>query len=163
MGTAMSEEMNPYVVRWAGTEEWKPAIMMIWKTFLKYEGEVYTQEGIENFFEFISDDDLYRAFLEGKYLMMVAMDADRVIGAVTVRDHNHLSLLFVDGEYHCQGVGSSLLKGICQYLKQEKGERYISLNAAPYALEFYLKRGFRAVEPEREYSGIRVTPMKKIL
>lgn len=159
----MNEALFPYEVRWARTEEWKPAIMMIWKTFLKYEGEIYTREGIENFYEFISDDQLYRAFLNGKYLMMVALDADRVIGAATVRDHNHLSLLFVDGEYHSQGVGSALLNRICKYLKQEEGERYISLNAAPCAVDFYRKLGFRAVRPESEYSGIRVTSMEKIL
>ena len=150
----MNEALIPYEVRWARTEEWKPAIMMIWKTFLKYEGEVYTEEGIENFF---------RAFLNGKYLMMVALDDDRVIGAATVRDHNHLSLLFVDGEYHCQGVGSTLLNRICKYLKQEEGERYISLNAAPGAVDFYRKQGFQTVRPEIAYSGIRVTSMEKNL
>ena len=159
----MNEALIPYEVRWARTEEWKPAIMMIWKTFLKYEGEVYTEEGIENFFQFITDDDLYRAFLNGKYLMMVALDDDRVIGAATVRDHNHLSLLFVDGEYHCQGVGSALLNRICKYLKQEEGERYISLNAAPGAVDFYRKLGFQTVRPEIECSGIRVTSMEKNL
>ena len=159
----MNEALIPYEVRWARTEEWKPAIMMIWKTFLKYEGEIYTREGIENFYQFISDDDLYRAFLKGKYRMMVALDQDQVIGAVTVRDHNHLSLLFVDEEYHCQGVGSALLNCICKYLKQEEGERYVSLNAAPGAVAFYRKLGFRTVRPEIEHSGIRVTSMEKIL
>ena len=159
----MNEAVIPYEVRWAKTEEWKPAIMMIWKTFLKYEGEIYTREGIENFYQFISDDDLYRAFLKGKYRMMVALDKGHVIGAVTVRDHNHLSLLFVDEEYHCQGVGSALLNRICKYLKQEEGERYVSLNAAPGAVAFYRKLGFRTVRPEMEHSGIRVTSMEKIL
>lgn len=159
----MNEALIPYEVRWARTEEWKPAIMMIWKTFLKYEGEIYTREGIENFYQFISDDDLYRAFLKGKYRMMVALDQDQVIGAVTVRDHNHLSLLFVDEEYHCQGVGSALLNRICKYLKQEEGERYVSLNAAPGAVAFYQKLGFRTVRPEIEHSGIRITSMEKIL
>ena len=159
----MSEALIPYEVRWARTEEWKPAIMMIWKTFLKYEGEIYTREGIENFYEFISDDDLYKAFLKGRYRMLVALDDDRVIGAATVRDHNHLSLLFVDDEYHCQGVGSALLNRVCKYLKQEEGERYISLNAAPCAVDFYRKLGFRTVRPEIEHLGIRVTSMEKLL
>lgn len=159
----MSEAAIPYEVRWAKTEEWAPAMKMIWKTFLKYEGEDYTEEGIRNFFEFITDDDLYVSFLKGDYQMMVALDNERVIGAASVRSCNHLSLLFVDEEYHRQGVGRALMSRMCEYLKQEAGERYISLNAAPYAVNFYRKLGFRAVRPEDVYAGIRVTSMEKVL
>ena len=159
----MSEAAIPYEVRWARTEEWAPAMKMIWKTFLKYEGKDYTEEGIRNFFEFITDDDLYVSFLKGDYQMMVALDKERVIGAASVRSCNHLSLLFVDEEYHRQGVGRALMSRMCEYLKQEAGERYISLNAAPYAVNFYQKLGFRAVRPEDVYAGIRVTSMEKVL
>ena len=79
----MEDALIPYEVRWARTDEWSPAIQMIWKTFLKYEGEIYSREGIENFFEFITDDALYRAFLKGDYLMMVAVDGERIIGAAS--------------------------------------------------------------------------------
>lgn len=159
----MSEAAIPYEVRWAKAEEWAPAMRMIWKTFLKFEGEDYTEEGIRNFFEFITDDALYVAFLKGKYQMMVALDGGRVIGAASVRSANHLSLLFVDEEYHHQGVGRALMNRMCEYLKKEAGERYMSLNAAPYAVNFYRKLGFRTVRPEGVYSGIRVTSMEKVL
>ncbi len=60
-----------YEVRWARTEEWIPAIKMIWMTFLKYEGKDYTEEGIRNFFDFITDEELYISFLRGEYRLMV--------------------------------------------------------------------------------------------
>lgn len=159
----MNETVIPYEVRWAKDEEWAPAIKMIWKTFLKFEGEDYTAEGIQNFFDFISDDNLYASFLRGDYQMMVALDANRVIGAASIRNHNHLSLLFVDEEYHYKGVGRTLMKRLFEYLKTEAGERYMSLTAAPYAIDFYRKLGFRVVAPEKEISGIRITAMEKIL
>lgn len=159
----MSETAIPYEVRWAKADEWAPAMRMIWKTFLKYEGKDYTEEGIRNFFEFITDDALYVSFLKGEYQMMVALDDERVIGAASVRSHNHLSLLFVDEEYHYRGVGRTLMNRMCEYLKKEAGERYMSLNAAPYAVNFYRKLGFRTVRPEGVYSGIRVTSMEKVL
>ena len=159
----MGETAIPYEVRWAKEEEWAPAMKMIWKTFLKYEGKDYTEEGIRNFFEFITDDALYVSFLKGEYQMMVALDDERVIGAASVRSHNHLSLLFVDEEYHYRGVGRTLMNRMCEYLKKEAGERYMSLNAAPYAVNFYRKLGFRTVRPEGVYSGIRVTSMEKLL
>lgn len=135
---------------------------MIWRTFLKYEGKDYTREGIQNFFDFITDDELYTAFLRGSYQMMVAVEGSRIIGAGTIRGRNHLSLLFVDEDYHRMGVGRSIMNGLCRYLKEEAGERFMSLKAAPYAVDFYRKLGFRMVKPEEEYSGIRVTEMEKI-
>lgn len=159
----MSEAEIPYEVRWARTEEWAPAMKMIWKTFLRFEGEDYSPEGIRNFFDFITDDNLYRAFLRGDYQMMVALDESRVIGAASLRNCNHLSLLFVDEEYHCKGVGRTLMKKLSEYLKTEAGERYMSLKASPYAVDFYRKLGFHDVTPEEEISGIRVTGMEKLL
>lgn len=159
----MEISMLPYEVRWAKSEEWNCAIQMIWKTFLKFEGSDYSEEGIRNFYDFITDEGLYHSFLKGSYQMMVALDKTRVIGAASVRNRNHLSLLFVDEEYHRQGVGKLLLKRLCEYLKVEAGEKYMSVNAAPYAVNFYRRLGFRAVRPEQEFSGIRVTSMEKIL
>ena len=152
----------PYEVRWAKQDEWAPAMRMIWRTFIKYDGRDFTEEGIRHFFDFITDGNLYASFLKGEYQLMVALDGDDVIGAGSIRDRNRLSLLFVEEAYHHKGVGSAILKRLCEYLKTEEGERYMSLQAAPYAVNFYRKQGFRAVRPEMEFSGIRVTPMEKI-
>ena len=152
----------PFEVRWAKEEEWGPAMRMIWRTFLRFEGRDYTREGIRNFYDFITDDDLYVAFLKGEYQLMVALDGQKVIGAGSIRNRNHLSLLCVEEGYHRMGVGRAILTAVCDYLKQEAGEKYISLKAAPYAVNFYRRLGFRAVRPEEEYSGIRVTEMEKV-
>lgn len=152
-----------YEIRWAEEKDWIPAMNMIWKTFLKFEAKDYTEEGIRNFYEFITDEHLYNSFRVGRYQMMVALDGARIIGAASVRNYNHLSLLFVDEAYHHRGVGRDLMKRMCDYLKKEAGERYMSLKAAPYAVGFYQKLGFRAVHEEEVFSGIRVTPMEKFL
>ena len=151
-----------YEIRWAHENEWTPAMKMIWRTFLEYDGKDYTQEGIRSFFEFITDDDLYVSFLKGKYQMMVALADGEVIGAGSIRSRNHLSLLFVDGAYHRRGIGSAIMAKLFDYLEREAGERYMSLKAAPYAVDFYRKLGFTTVRPEEEYSGIRVTSMVKV-
>lgn len=151
----------PYRIRWARVEDWEPAMKMIWRTFLRFEASDYSEEGIRNFLDFITDEKLFHSFLRGEYQMMVAMDGERLIGAASVRNRNHLSLLFVDEPYHRRGIGRHLLDCFCAYLKAEEGEHYMSLKAAPYAVGFYLKIGFRAVSPEEEVGGIRVTSMEK--
>lgn len=151
-----------YEIRWARESEWSSAMKMIWRTFLEFDGKDYTQEGIRNFFDFITDDDLYVAFLRGEYQLMVALDRGKIIGAGSIRNRNHLSLLFVEGTYHRRGIGSTILIRLCDYLKREVGERYMSLKAAPYAVGFYIKHGFQTVQPEEEHAGIRVTSMVKV-
>lgn len=152
----------PYEIRWARPDQWADTMTMVWKTFLKFEGQDYTEEGIRSFFEFVTDEELYSRFLAGNYQVLVALDGERIIGMASVRNINHLSLLFVDEEYHRQGVGRALIETMCHYLADEVGEKYMSLKAAPYAVVFYRKIGFTQVGPEEHYSGIHVTPMQKI-
>ena len=157
----MNNAAFPYEVRWAKAEEWTLTMNMIWKTFLKFEGDVYSSEGIRNFLDFITDEELFASFLRGNYLLMIALDERKVIGAASVRDRNHLSLLFVDEKYHRRGVGRALLDKMCRYLQQEQGESYMTVKAAPFAVKFYERLGFVTTGPEEHYSGIQVTPMEK--
>lgn len=160
-GDGLGVKRLPYLVRWAARDEWKPAMEMIWRTFMKYEAKDFTEEGVQHFFDFITDEDLYASFLKGEYRLMVALDKGCVIGAGSIRDRNVLSLLFVEEAYHHRGVGSAILERLCEYLKTEEGERAMSLQAAPYAVGFYRRQGFQAVGPEMQFSGIRVTLMEK--
>ena len=153
----------PYTIRWIRPEEWEEAIRLIWRTFMEFEAADYTQPGIENFREFLTDGQLYEWYREGKYQMMVALDGNRVIGEVSVRNGNFISLLFVDKAYHRQGVGRELIRRMSAYLKRERQEIYIAVKAAPYAVNFYRKIGFRVSRPEEEIAGIRVTAMEKFL
>lgn len=56
----------PYHIRWARVEDWEPAMKMIWRTFLKFEASDYSEEGIRNFLDFITDDKLFHAFLRDR-------------------------------------------------------------------------------------------------
>ena len=157
----MEVNQFPYTIRWALPEDWDPAMDMVWRTFLKFEGKDYSQEGIDNFDTFIHDGTLRKLFLKGRYQVLVALDGGRVVGLASVRNGNHLSLLFVDERYHRQGIGRMLMRSLCQYLEREAGEHSMTLTAAPYAVDFFRKLGFYAIKPEEQISVIRVTSMEK--
>ncbi|HKM35222.1 MAG TPA: GNAT family N-acetyltransferase [Lachnospiraceae bacterium] len=150
-------------IRWASPADWQSTMQMVWKTFLKYEADDYTEEGIHNFYDFLTNGRIHKMFLEGTYLMMIALDDDRVIGQISVRNGNHISLLFVDEDYHNKGVGRELINKMGDYLKCNRNEVYVSVKAAPYAVGFYRRLGFRECSPEQEFSGIRVTSMQMFL
>ena len=97
----------------------------------------------------------------GTYQLLVALDGEQIIGAGSVRNGNHLSLLFVDEAYHHRGIGREILTQLCEYLKSEEGETSMTVKAAPYAVGFYKKLGFQVMRPEEDYAGIRATSMEK--
>ena len=68
---------------------------MVWRTFMQFEAGDYTQEGIASFWDFITDNRLYRMFVEGNLPMLVAGDGRRISGLIGVRKGNLWALLFL--------------------------------------------------------------------
>ena len=44
--------------------------------------------------------------------MHVALDGDKIVGLVNERGNGHISMLFVDGPYHRQGIATTLMSNI---------------------------------------------------
>lgn len=152
-----------YQIRSAYRNEWQDAMALAWKTFLRFEADVYTPEGVDNFKSFITDSTLYRMFITGTYQLFVALDRNKIVGMITLRDSTHISLLFVDAAYHRQGIGRALIKCLTDYLLAEVGADRVTVNASPYGVGFYHKMGFHDLRPEETRDGITYTPMEFIL
>ena len=60
------EKADTYEFRMAIEEDWEPAMKLAWETFLVFEAEEYTEEGIESFRDFISDQWLKKMFINGQ-------------------------------------------------------------------------------------------------
>lgn len=149
-----------YQIRSAYRDEWEDAMALAWRTFLRFEAGVYSAEGVQNFENFITDTTLYRMFVMGAYQMFVALDRDKIIGMVTLRDSTHISLLFVDEKYHRQGIGRALLGCLMDYMAKEMGIHKVTVNASPYGVGFYHRLGFQDLRPEEQRDGIIYTPME---
>ncbi len=149
------------IIRKAVMADWEETMAMTWKTFLKFEAKDYGVEGVNNFRQFISDPMLRRMFLIGTYHMYVATHQEKIIGMVSLRDKNHISLLFVDEAYHKMGIGRRLIDTIGAFSKEEYGKEEITVNAAPYGFGFYKKLGFCSISPLMTNGGITYTSMKK--
>jgi len=149
-----------YEIRFAYASEWQDAMHLAWKTFLRFEAVDYSEQGVESFKEFITDQTLYKLFKMGTYQLMVALDGERIIGIISLRNDSHISLLFVEESYHRKGIGTKLIQELAKYLTTEEGIGKMTVNAAPYAIGFYHKVGFKDTDTEQENDGIRYTPME---
>jgi len=146
------------LIREAEPYEWEDAMELVWNTFLKYEAKEYGEEGTENFLKFISGEELFKLFLNGDYKVCVAIKNNEIVGVGAMRSHNHVSLLFVDSKVHKCGIGRKLLK-FMQDTFLGKGTLVMSVNAAPYAVDFYKKVGFVETDVEQRADGIIFYPM----
>ena len=90
-------------------------------------------------------------------------EGKKLVGIISLRNETHISLLFVDASYHKKGIGRSLIEYLGNYVFLEEGCQKMTVNAAPYAVEFYHKLGFYDRGLEQTNDGIRYTPMEKKL
>lgn len=149
------------LVRPAAVEEWENAMGLAWKTFLKFEGNDYEPEGIKNFQDFITDQSLRKMFLIGEYILYGAFYRGEIVGVVSLRNKEHVSLLFVDEAFHKMGIGRKLINQM-QRVAKDMGCYRLTVNASPYAVGFYHKVGFVDTNIEQKKDGIRYTPMSWI-
>lgn len=139
--------------------EWEEAMQLAWNTFILFDAPDYTREGINSFKNFIKDPILKTLFVEGKYKTLAAFHNGLMVGILGVRNETHISLLFVDSDYHRQGIGAKLLNMMFDVTSKEYGKREMTVNASPYAVGFYHKIGFLDTDVEQTTEGIRYTPM----
>lgn len=148
-----------YEIRPIEVREWEDAIQLVWDTFLIYEAPEYSREGINNFKSFIRDPMLKKMFLMGEYITYGAFINDMIVGVLGIRSSSHVSLLFVQTEYHHRGIATALLR---RYFREarRRGITKITVNSSPYATGFYHKIGFKDVSTAVLKDGIISTPMQ---
>lgn len=152
-----------YTIRPIEPSEWEMAMQLAWDTFLIYEAPEYSQEGIGNFQNFVRDPNLKKLFLNGNYPVYGAFYDDIMVGMAGFRNHCHLSLLFVEPQYHHQQIATNLLRYAIKDITSKINVEEMTVNSSPYAVEFYHKFGFKNIKGEQTTDGIRYTPMRLVL
>ena len=148
------------IIRTIKEKEWEEAMDLAWDTFILYEAPEYSKEGITSFKNFVRDPILKTLYIEGKYDVLAAFNNNIIVGVIGVRNETHISLLFVDSEYHRKGIARRLVKKTFERTYERYGKREMTVNSSPYAVGFYHKMGFVDTDIEQTTDGIRYTPMK---
>ncbi len=127
------------------------ALSLVWRVFQEYEAPDYTQQGIDEFYNSIHDDSfLSKLSLSGAYINK------ELVGVIATRNNGaHIALLFVDGNYHRQGIGKKLFQKVLEYNTASR----VTVNSSPFAVTIYRKLGFIDTDKEQTVNGLRFTPM----
>ncbi|MCR4651693.1 MAG: GNAT family N-acetyltransferase [Lachnospiraceae bacterium] len=145
--------------RRASLEDWDEAVELAYRVFKKYEAAEYGEEGEKEFVEFLNSPILYELFKEGRYVVYVAVADGDIVGMISLRNGNFISLLFVDERFHNRGIGSALLDNLIFYLKSSTEHTKVYVHSSPYAEGFYHRYGFVNEGGRTSAGNIIYTPM----
>jgi predicted N-acetyltransferase YhbS len=110
-------------------------------------------EGIADWMALSSTEEIRERIASGER-NAIAVEGNQVVGYISFKRTNHLSLLYVRDVFTRQGIGRQL------FLKAARGLTDISVNSSDSAIPFYLALGFRACGGRFHKKGAWVTPMK---
>ena len=151
--------MQEIKIRRIEPSDWDVATALIWRVFLRCNAADCEQEGIESFLNFISDEHLRQFCSIGEFDGYGAYIGSRLVGVCMMRQIGHISLLFIDTGYQKTGIGSRLIEHVSEIAKSKNRVR-LTVNATPFGLGFYKKRGFIQTGETLVKEGVTYTPME---
>lgn len=134
---------------------------LVMDCFDEFIAPEYSQDGIEEFRNYVYPDALGHRLRNTDNFAILAMDEEQVVGVIEVRAYNYISLLFVRKEYHKKGIAKRLIQQAIERCKQYNPSlKMININSSPYTVEIYRRMGFIQTDKEQVLNGIRFIPME---
>ena len=140
-------------------EKIREAFELAQDVFMMYEAPTFIKRGTESFLGFLWGKRVQEMLDEGTFRVWVCHLDGKLAGMIALRDNSHISLLFVKGNFHRQGVGRMLYE-MAKIHALTSGSRFITVNASEYGIPFYRAMGFHETDMQRTSDGIIYTPME---
>lgn len=151
---------NTYKIKKLEACDLQDALHLVWETFLAFEAPEYSDEGVQEFRNFIELPAIMDMQARSALLLWGCFDDDRIAGVIASRPPCHISLLFTDKEYHRRGIARALHHTVLEHYKMNSDYKVMTVNSSPYAVEVYHRLGFVDMDVEQLKNGIRFTPMQ---
>jgi GNAT superfamily N-acetyltransferase len=133
---------------------------LVVRVFTEFVAPLYSPEGVREFLTYAADPDRLRERLQANRFVLVAELQGRMVGVIEVRNCDHISLFFVDGQAQRKGIGSGLWqRALDACLAGRPDLDRVTVHSSPNAVEAYNRLGFRTEGPEETVNGIRFVPM----
>jgi predicted GNAT family N-acyltransferase len=120
---------------------------------------LYALEGIEEFVAYASAEAIAERQFRG-HDVLVAIDENRILGALELRDRAHVSLLFVEMTDQRKGLGRLLVAEALRMCRaRHPAVAEVTVNSSPNSVDAYVRYGFHAKEEAQVKNGIAFVPM----
>ena len=138
---------------------------LISDTYAQFNSREGTKRAVRDYVESYSPDgkgteEIHKRFSRTPHCF-VALNGSQVVGMVRGIE-NHLINLFVDGDYHRQGIATHLVQRF-EKACRKAGFAEVVLRASLHATPFYELIGYKKTTGVRNFHGLKVQPMKKKL
>ena len=131
---------------------------LIQRIFAAQVAPHFDSEGRAEFSNYVSPDALIERLSCSRYLAVIALCGETVVGAVELRDGRHISLMFVDGAHQGRGVGRTLFNRVLKEVRSQ-GTANITVHASPNAVDAYRSMGFHVSGAMQCRDGMYYVPM----
>jgi Predicted acyltransferase len=150
--------MKKHRIRLIKTEDVAPVMGMVWEIFSEFIAPDFTQEGVDEFKEFIDPRAITDKITSGEFKLWGAFVDDVPVGVIAIGPPFRVALFSVSKQYHRRGIGRELFETA---LSDEvaRGHDKITVNASPYAVNIYQRLGFVPTGAQQAVNGIKFTPM----
>jgi len=135
-------------------------LQLAWTVFEEFEAYQHSAERVREFQNTFEYSSIKQLLDNSEIMMWGCFHNDKIIGMIATKQTNHISMLFVDKEYHRQGIARTLFRKVVEYCSKISDCSEISVNSTLYAVEAYKRLGFVATDTEQQKNGIRFVPMK---
>jgi len=141
----------------------KRAIELVNNVFSEFVAVDYSEQGKVTFETYLENklEEVSIELSSGHKKMWAYYQDDTILGVIATRDVSHISLMFVDKQYHRRGIAKQLLQVVIDELKQDTSITQITVNSSPYAVKIYEHLGFLKTEEMQEKDGIIFIPMMR--
>ena len=147
------------IKRLTAKEDIRASLQLAEDVFMQFEAPDFPPRGVESFKSFIWGRRVKEMLEDGSFTLWGCYCENQLVGMLAMRDNSHISLLFVMGDFHRQGIGRMLYSQAKKYAALHL-KRKITVNASPYGLPFYRAIGFKETDMENVVDGVRSTPME---
>lgn len=124
---------------------------LVWRVFSLLETPIFGEKAAES----------YKAIIEetrekNNIVFYGALDNDRVVGALGMRENNHIGYFYIDPDYQRQGIGKKLFN----LMKNDYEVHTFTVNAMPTGVDAYCRLGFTVAGELENRGGVITTPLK---